>query len=67
MAVNSDAVRRLNTLDSGDMPPSDAMRKAGAITESDLQKARKNWDLFKSTDLPAFKALLAKNNLKLDH
>ena len=67
MAVNSAAVRRLNTLDSGDMPPSDAMRKAGATTESDLQKARKNWDLFKSTDLPAFKALLAKNNLKLDH
>ena len=64
-AINSAADRQINTLDSGDMTPSDAIRKSCAATASDLQKTTKSWELLKSADLAAFKALLAKNSLKL--
>jgi hypothetical protein len=63
-AVNSMAVRRLNTLDSGDMAPGEAMRHACAVTCSEFEKAMKSWDALKVKDLPAFNALLARNNLK---
>ena len=63
-SINGTAVRRLNTLDSGDMAPNDSIRKACAATCSEMQTAMKNWDALKSKDLAAFNALMAKNNLK---
>ncbi|MCW3099198.1 MAG: hypothetical protein JWL77_4816 [Chthonomonadaceae bacterium] len=62
--INSSADRQINTLDSGDMTPNEAIRKACTATCTDLLKTTKAWDLFKSTDLTTFNALLAKNNIK---
>jgi photosystem II stability/assembly factor-like uncharacterized protein len=63
-ALNGQAVRHLNTLDSGDMAPNQAMRKACAATCAELQTAMKSWELLKTKDLAAFNALLGKNGLK---
>ncbi len=63
-SINSASGRQLNTLDSGDMVPNEAMRKAVLSTESDLQKATKAWEQLKSADISAFNALLAKANLR---
>jgi photosystem II stability/assembly factor-like uncharacterized protein len=63
-SINGTAVRQLNMLNSGDMAPTDSMRKACATTCSEAQAAMKSWDSLKSKDLPAFNALLTKNNLK---
>ncbi|HLJ55445.1 MAG TPA: sialidase family protein, partial [Chthonomonadaceae bacterium] len=62
--MNGQAVRQLNTLDSGDMAPSEAMRKAAAAVCADMDKAKKSWALLRSKDLAQFDALLAKYNLK---
>ncbi|HLK56211.1 MAG TPA: hypothetical protein VKU00_06590 [Chthonomonadaceae bacterium] len=64
MAVNGTAARQLTTLDSGDMAPGEAIRKACMATCADMQGAMKSWETLRRTDLPAFNALLAKNNLK---
>ncbi|HZT43296.1 MAG TPA: hypothetical protein VFA07_14090 [Chthonomonadaceae bacterium] len=62
--LNGTAGRQLNMLDSGDMAPTDAMRKACTTTCTEMQTAMKSWEALKSKDLPAFNAVLAKNNLK---
>ena len=54
-----------NTLDSGDIAPTEAMRKVCTATCADRLKTTKSWEQFQKTDLAAFKALLTKNNLKL--
>ncbi len=64
MTIHSAAVRQLNTLDSGDMSPGEALRKACTVTETDLQKTVKSWELLKTADIAAFNALLVKNSLK---
>jgi photosystem II stability/assembly factor-like uncharacterized protein len=64
LGLNSVANRHLNTLDSGDMAPNEATRKACSGVEADLAKATAAWTQIKSKDLAAFNALLQKNNWK---
>lgn len=63
-AINGMAVRQLNILDSGDMAPTAAMRKACAATCTTIEKTMASWGLLKRKDLSAFNALLEKNSLK---
>jgi photosystem II stability/assembly factor-like uncharacterized protein len=63
-AINGTAAREINTLDSGDMVPSEAIRKACTTVCTEMQTAMKTWVALKSKDLPTFNVLLAKNHLK---
>jgi hypothetical protein len=63
-SINALAVRRLNSLDSGDMAPNEATKKVCAATCAQFDKAMKAWTALKTKDLTDFNALLAKNNLK---
>lgn len=63
VAINGAAVRHINTLDSGDMAPGEAMRKACAATCADMQKALKSWETLRNADLPAFNTLLMQKSL----
>ncbi|MCW3051585.1 MAG: hypothetical protein JWN14_755 [Chthonomonadales bacterium] len=62
--LNGAADRQINALDSGDMAPNEAIRKACAATCADFLKAQKAWDQLMITDFSAFNTLLSKNNLK---
>ncbi len=62
--VTSALGRELNTLDSGDMAPSEPLRNACAAMCEDLAKVIASWNEINAKDLVAFNALLAKNNLK---
>ena len=64
ITLNSTADRQINTLDSGDMAPNEAIRKACTATCADLLKTQKAWDQLKTTDVGTFNTLLSKNNLK---
>jgi photosystem II stability/assembly factor-like uncharacterized protein len=63
-SINAAAVRRLNSLDSGDMAPNEATKKVCAATCAEFEKAMKAWTALKTKDLSDFNALLVKNNLK---
>jgi len=63
-SINALAVRRLNSLDSGDMSPNEATKKVCAATCAEFEKAMKAWVALKTKDLVDFNTLLAKNNLK---
>jgi len=63
-AINGSAVRRLNSLDTGDMAPSEAMKKSCEAVCSDFKKASTSFEAVQSKELAALNALLVKNNLK---
>jgi hypothetical protein len=63
-AISGTTVRQLKTLDSGDLAPTEAMRKACAAACAEMRETMKSWTQLKSKDLPAFNALLQKSNLK---
>ncbi len=55
---------QLNTIDSGDMAPSEPLSKACLAACADLPKAEAAWKALNEKDLPAFNAILAKYNVK---
>ena len=63
-AINGKAVRQLNTLDSGDMAPTETLRKVCAAICAEFEQAAKTWAALQTKELTAFNALLVKNNLK---
>ena len=54
----------LTTTDNGDMVPTEPMRKGYIAKCSDLKTAITSWKTINTTDLPAFNAILTRNNLK---
>jgi len=62
--VNGMLVRELNTLDSGDMAPSEPQLKACKTACDALKTVETAWNTFNTKDLAAFNDILAKNNLK---
>ena len=56
--------RDLETLDSGDMAPTEPMTKAYAKSCADLATTVQNWRAINTEDLAAFNAVLITNNLK---
>jgi photosystem II stability/assembly factor-like uncharacterized protein len=64
VALNGTLVRQLETLDFGDMAPNEPMNNAFNAACTQLKTAVTNWSNITTKDLPAFNAVLAKNNLK---
>ena len=62
--LNASLIRQLNTLDFGDMAPSEPMLSAYGAGCADLKTAVDNWRTINTVDLVAFNAILSKNNLK---
>lgn len=55
---------QLRTLDYGDMAPNQAMQRAWVSACSDLRSAVMTWRSLSEKNLPAFNAVLTRNNLK---
>jgi len=51
-------------MDNGDMAPTEPMHKGFIAKCSDLKTAVTSWKTINTTDLPAFNAILTRNNLK---
>ena len=64
VAVHGNLVRQMDTLDYGDMAPSEPMIRAYGAAISDLKKVSANWAALNSKDLVAFNAVLSKNSVK---
>jgi photosystem II stability/assembly factor-like uncharacterized protein len=62
--LNASLVRQLDTLDYGDLAPTEAMLKAGASGAADLRTALNGWRSLNLKDLADFNVLLIKNNVK---
>lgn len=62
--VEGSAVRFLGEMDSGDMTPSETMRKVCEKTCADLKTVVANWKALNAKDLVAFNAVLAKHSMK---
>jgi hypothetical protein len=63
-SVHSSMIRHLDSMDSGDMAPNEAMKKACATSLKNLDTVQANWKVLVEKDLVALNALLTKNNLK---
>ena len=63
VGVNAALIRQLDTLDFGDMAPSEPMQKAYVAACTDLTSAASTWVGLIEKDLPAFNAVLATNGL----
>jgi hypothetical protein len=63
-AANSALIRQLNTLDFGDMAPSEPMIAVFTPACTDLKTAVTEWRSINTKDVVALNALLAKSNLK---
>ncbi|MGH7490456.1 MAG: hypothetical protein ACREMY_33315, partial [bacterium] len=64
VAINRAVTSQITALDNGDLAPTEFMDRAYSADCSDLSKAITSVNSIESSDLPAFNALLAKNNLK---
>jgi photosystem II stability/assembly factor-like uncharacterized protein len=64
VGVNGALVRQLETLDFGDMAPTEPMHKAYVASCTELKTALLNWRTTNAQDLVTFNAVLAKYNLK---
>lgn len=62
--VDSSLIRQMGALDYGDMAPTQPTRTACKSALADLAMAQKNWQALLEKDIPAFNAVLIKNNLK---
>ena len=62
--VNGRLAGLLGTVDGGDSAPTEAMLKSYAGACAELGKVAAAWRAMNATDLPAFNAVLVKNNLK---
>jgi len=63
-AVNGAMDRQLNTLDAGDMAPTEPQLRTYAAACADLRAAVATWKTLASQDLASLNATLAKNSLK---
>jgi photosystem II stability/assembly factor-like uncharacterized protein len=63
VAVNTNLLRQLDTLDFGDMAPNEPSSKVYIAGCTDLQNALTNWSNINKQDLAAFNAVLTKNNV----
>ena len=64
VGINGTMGHELTAMDNGDMAPSEPMRKGYIAKCSDLKTAIASWKTINTTDLPAFNAILTRNNLK---
>jgi hypothetical protein len=64
VAINGTMGHELTAMDNGDMAPTEPMRKGYIAKCSDLKTANTSWKTINTTDLPAFNAILTRNNLK---
>jgi hypothetical protein len=54
----------LTAFDNGDMAPNESMRKGYIAKCTDLKTAITSWKTINTVDLPAFNAILSRNNGK---
>jgi photosystem II stability/assembly factor-like uncharacterized protein len=64
VAINGTMGHELTAMDNGDMAPTEPMRKGYISKCSDLKTAITSWKTINTADLPAFNAILTRNNLK---
>jgi len=64
VAINGTMSQQLTALDNGDMAPSESMRKGYIAKCADLKTAITSWTTINTVDLPAFNAILSRNNGK---
>ena len=64
VSVNANLVRQINTLENGDMAPTEAMQRDYVAGCKDLQTAVTSWTAIQGAALAAFNAVLVQNNLK---
>ena len=64
VSVNNNLVRQINTLENGDMAPTEAMQRDYAAACAELKTAVTSWMAIHGATLAAFNAVLGQNNLK---
>ena len=64
VAINGTMTQALTALDNGDMAPNEAMRNGYIAKCTDLKTAITSWKTINTVDLPAFNAILSRNNVK---
>jgi hypothetical protein len=64
VALNGTMSQALTAFDNGDMAPNESMRKGYIAKCTDLKTAITNWKTINTVDLPAFNAILSRNNGK---
>ena len=64
VSVNNNLVRQINTLENGDMTPTEAMQRDYAAGCAELKTAVTSWTAIHGAALAAFNAALTQNNLK---
>jgi hypothetical protein len=64
VAINGTMGHELTAMDNGDIAPTEPMHKGFIAKCSDLKTAITSWKTINTTDLPAFNAILTRNNLK---
>jgi photosystem II stability/assembly factor-like uncharacterized protein len=63
VAINGTMSHELTAFDNGDMAPTEPMRKGYLARCTDLKTAITSWRAINTTDLPAFNAVLTRNNV----
>ncbi len=63
VGVNDNLVRQINTLENGDMAPTEAMQRDYAAGCAELKTAVTTWMAIHGAALAAFNAVLTQNNL----
>lgn len=64
VAINGTMSQALTAFDNGDMAPSESMRSGYIAKCADLKTAITSWKTINTVDLPAFNAILTRNNVK---
>jgi hypothetical protein len=64
VAINGTMSQALTALDNGDMAPTESMHKGYIAKCADLKAAITSWTTINTIDLPAFNAILSRNNNK---
>jgi hypothetical protein len=64
VGLNGTMSQQLTALDNGDIAPSEPMQKGYAAKCTDLKTAITSWKTINTIDLPAFNAILTRNNVK---
>jgi hypothetical protein len=64
VAINGTMSQQLTALDNGDMAPNEPMRNGYIAKCADLKTAITSWRTINTVDVPAFNAILSRNNGK---
>ena len=64
MSVNGNLVSQINTLENGDLAPTEAMQRAYVAGCTELKTAVTTWGTIAGTGLAGFDAVRAQHNLK---